>query len=67
MTNDSYQPENKNVSEENYYTNGKFDKEKFYKYLKTKPKGKEGISEEVEKECLAEADKHQWNHKRFSR
>lgn len=41
--------------------NGKFDKEKFYEYLKTKPKGIQGINNDVERLVLYRARKHQWN------
>ncbi len=40
---------------------GKLDKEKFYAYLKTKPKGVKGISSKVERLVLYRARKHQWN------
>jgi len=51
-----------NVSD-SFYTDGRLDKEKFYAYLKKKPKGIQGISDETEATVLKDAEKHRWNYK----
>lgn len=60
-TRETPEPSEGNNQSDNINVSDSFDKEKFYAYLKTKPKGIEAISEELEKERLAYRHRHSWN------
>lgn len=60
-TRDTPEPSEGNNQSDNINVSDSFDKEELYSYLKTKPKGIEAISEELESERLAYIRRHPLN------